>query len=118
MTNAFDFDLEASRVARADGEPVGVCTLGVRGDEAWIGGLGVVAAARREGIGETLMRATLDEARRRGIREVRLEVIRENERAIPPTSGWASRRRGSWMCGRCRARPGGPRRSPQRTRMT
>ncbi len=83
MANAFDYDLGASRVAVRDGERVGVCMLGVRGDEAWIGGLGVVAAARREGIGETLMRATLDEARGLGIREVRLEVIRENERAIP-----------------------------------
>ena len=70
MASAFDLDLEASRVATSGGE-------------GWIGGLGVVAASRRHGIGETLMLATLDEARTRGITEVRLEVIRENERAIP-----------------------------------
>ena len=83
MANAFDYDLEGSRVAVRDGERVGVCMLGARGDEGWIGGLGVVASARREGIGEALMQAVLDEARSRGMREVRLEVIRENTRAIP-----------------------------------
>ena len=83
MARAFDFDLDASRVAMRGGEPVGICVLGVRGEEAWIGGLGVVAAARREGVGETLMLAVLDEARSLGVREVRLEVIRENTRAIP-----------------------------------
>jgi ribosomal protein S18 acetylase RimI-like enzyme len=83
MAAAWDYDLDASRVARRAGEPVGVCVLAVRGDEAWIGGLGVVAAARRAGIGERLMTATLDRARELGVREVRLEVIRENERAIP-----------------------------------
>jgi len=83
MAGAFDFDLDGSRVASGEGEPVGVCVLGLRGDEAWIGGLGVVASARREGIGRALMDAVLDEARSRAVREVRLEVIRENERAIP-----------------------------------
>jgi ribosomal protein S18 acetylase RimI-like enzyme len=83
MAGAFDYDLDTSRVAVRDGEPVGICVLGVRGDEGWIGGLGVVAEARRQGIGETLMLAVLDEARALGLREVRLEVIRENTRAIP-----------------------------------
>ena len=83
MASAFDYDLDGSRVAVRDGERVGVCMLGARGGEGWIGGLGVVASARREGIGDTLMHAVLDEARARGMREVRLEVIRENTRAIP-----------------------------------
>jgi ribosomal protein S18 acetylase RimI-like enzyme len=83
MVRAWDLDLDASRVALRDDEPIGVCMLGVRGDEGWIGGLGVVVPERRHGVGEQLMRAVLDGARARGIREVRLEVIRENERAIP-----------------------------------
>ncbi|MFL5942255.1 MAG: GNAT family N-acetyltransferase, partial [Gaiellaceae bacterium] len=57
MDEAFDLDLDASRIAFRDGEPVGLGNLGVRGEDAWIGGVGVVAAARRSGIGETLMRA-------------------------------------------------------------
>ena len=83
MANAFDYDLGGSRVAVRDGERVGVCMLGARGEEGWIGGLGVVPSARRGGIGDALMRSVLDEARSRGMREVRLEVIRENTRAIP-----------------------------------
>jgi ribosomal protein S18 acetylase RimI-like enzyme len=83
MTKAWDLDLDASRVALRDGEPVGVCMLGLRSDEAWIGGLGVVVGERRRGFGSRLMEAVLDEVRDRDVREVRLEVIRENERAIP-----------------------------------
>jgi ribosomal protein S18 acetylase RimI-like enzyme len=83
MTKAWDLDLDASRVALRDGEPVGLCMLGLRGDEGWIGGLGVVVGARRGGIGVRLMEAVVEEARARRVRELRLEVIRENERAIP-----------------------------------
>jgi ribosomal protein S18 acetylase RimI-like enzyme len=82
MVRNLDLDLDASRIAVRGGEPVGVCMLGLRGAEAWIGGLGVVVAERRAGIGRRLMQAVLDEAAARGVREVRLEVIVENERAI------------------------------------
>ena len=58
MESSFDIDLDASRVAFRDGEPVGLANLAVRGDEGWIGGVGVVSAARAaSGVGETLMRA-------------------------------------------------------------
>jgi GNAT superfamily N-acetyltransferase len=76
-----DLDLDGGRVAFHEEAPVGLCMLGVRGDEGWIGGMGVVAEHRREGIGEALMRGVLDEARRRGLRRVRLEVIVQNEAA-------------------------------------
>jgi hypothetical protein len=56
--------------------------LGVRGEEAWFGGVGVVPAARRGGVGEALMRALHEEARERGIRRVWLEVIVENTGAF------------------------------------
>jgi ribosomal protein S18 acetylase RimI-like enzyme len=82
MDDAFDLDLDASRVAFRDGEPVGLGNLGVRGEDAWIGGVGVVAAARRSGIGEALMRALHEEARERGVRRVWLEVIVENTGAF------------------------------------
>ena len=49
-----------------DDEPVGLGNLGVRGRDAWIGGVGVVATARRAGVGEALMRAVHEEARREG----------------------------------------------------
>jgi ribosomal protein S18 acetylase RimI-like enzyme len=81
MVKTFDLDLDASRVALRDGDPVGLANLGVRESRGWIGGVGVVAAARREGIGRMLMDAVHEEARRLGLREVQLEVIEQNEAA-------------------------------------
>lgn len=78
MDDAFDLDLDASRIAYLDGAGVGLANLGVRGEAAWVGGVGVVPAARRSGVGEALMRALHDEARTRGVRRVWLEVIVEN----------------------------------------
>lgn len=78
MQDRFDFDLDASRVAYRDGEPVGLANLAVRGQDAWIGGVGVVMSARRSGIGEALMRAVHEEARSRGVERVWLEVFDTN----------------------------------------
>jgi GNAT superfamily N-acetyltransferase len=82
MQEKFDFDLEASRVAYRDGEPVGLVNLGIRERYAWIGGVGVVTSARRAGVGEALMRAVHEEARSRGVERVWLEVIVENTGAL------------------------------------
>jgi ribosomal protein S18 acetylase RimI-like enzyme len=82
MTEWFDLDLDASRIAFRDGEPVGFGMLGIRGEDAWIGGVGVVPAARRAGIGDALMRALHEEARAHGVRRVWLEVIVENTGAL------------------------------------
>ncbi|HEY1565235.1 MAG TPA: GNAT family N-acetyltransferase [Gaiellaceae bacterium] len=82
MDDAFDIDVEASRVAFRDGEAVGLGNLGVRGEDAWIGGVGVVPPARRSGLGEALMGALHDQARVRGVRRVWLEVIVENTGAF------------------------------------
>ena len=82
MTDAFDLDLDASRIAFRDGEPVGLGNLGLRGDQAWVGGVGVIASARRQGIGETLMHGLHDEAAARGVTQVWLEVIEQNESAF------------------------------------
>ena len=81
MIDWFDLDVDASRVALRDGEPVGFGNLGLRGDEAWIGGVGVVTSARRQGIGELLMEALHDEAAARGVKQVWLEVIEQNDAA-------------------------------------
>ena len=82
MEKAFDLDLDASRIAFREGEPVGIANLGLRGEDAWIGGVGVLPAARRSGVGETLMRTLHEQARERGIRRVWLEVIVENTGAF------------------------------------
>jgi GNAT superfamily N-acetyltransferase len=82
MDNAFDLDLDASRIAYRGAEPVGLGNLGLRGEDAWIGGIGVVSTARRSGVGEALMRALHEQARERGVRRIWLEVIVENTGAL------------------------------------
>jgi predicted GNAT family N-acyltransferase len=78
MVDAWDIDLARSRVALRDDELVGIVNLGVRGDRGWIGGLGVVPAERRNGIGRGLMEGVLAEAPA----HVTLEVLEQNEPAI------------------------------------
>ncbi len=78
MCEAFDLDLDASCVAWRDGRAVGVALLGLRGDQAWVGGMGVAPAARRAGLGEALMRELIGGARARGARTLRLEVLESN----------------------------------------
>jgi N-acetylglutamate synthase-like GNAT family acetyltransferase len=82
MDNAFDLDLDASRIAYRGGEPVGLGNLGLRAEDGWIGGIGVVSAARRSGVGEALMGALHEQARERGVRRIWLEVIVENTGAL------------------------------------
>ena len=82
MDDAFDLDLDASRIAFRDGEPVGLANLGLRGEDGWIGGVGVVPSARRSGVGEALMHGLHEQARERGVRRVWLEVIVENTGAL------------------------------------
>jgi GNAT superfamily N-acetyltransferase len=82
LSTVFDDDLDASRVALVSGEPAGICKLAIRGDRGWIAGVGVAVPHRGAGVGEALMRAVLEEARSRGLREVWLEVLVQNEPAI------------------------------------
>jgi ribosomal protein S18 acetylase RimI-like enzyme len=81
MVESWDLDLDASPVAFVDGEPVGFAFLGVRGSSGWIGGMGVVPEARRQGVGRAVMHGVLDEARRRGLEDVWLEVLVQNDPA-------------------------------------
>ena len=82
LTETYDLDRDASRIAVRAGEPVGLANLGLRGPDAWIGGVGVVPGARRHGVGRALMHAVHEEARSRGVERVWLEVIVENTEAI------------------------------------
>ena len=82
MVDVFDLDLSRSLVA-VDGErPVGLANLGRRGGRTWLGGVGVVPDHRGSGVGESLTRMLLDQAREAGAREMVLEVIVENAPAI------------------------------------
>jgi ribosomal protein S18 acetylase RimI-like enzyme len=78
MVEAWDIDLAKSRVAFEARKPVGLALLAVRDDRSWIGGMGVVASARRRGFGRALMEGVLAQPSSL----VTLEVIEENEAAI------------------------------------
>jgi ribosomal protein S18 acetylase RimI-like enzyme len=82
MSQTWDDDLDASRVALVDDQPAGICKLAIRGERGWIGGVGVAPPHRGKGIGEALMRAAIDAGRTRGLRELWLEVLTPNEPAI------------------------------------
>lgn len=80
--NDFDVDLKYSSVVRdADGQVLGLCMLGLRGDIAWITRLGVLPSTRRTGAGSALMDSMLKNADALGMRETHLEVIKNNEPA-------------------------------------
>lgn len=83
MNRSFDFDREASRVIVAEGEPVALAMLGHRGRHGWVGGMGVVAGARRHGYGRRVMGLVIERARALGIVDLDLEVLTQNREAIP-----------------------------------
>ena len=82
LTETYDLDRAASVIAVRDGRRVGLANLGLRGRDAWVGGVGVVPAERRRGTGRRLMHALHENARSHGAERVWLEVIVENSGAI------------------------------------
>ena len=91
----------------------------MRGEDAWIGGVGVVSEARRSGVGEALMRALHEQARERGVQRVWLEVIVENTGAFALYEKLGYEQCRTSRSGRCRRpkatrRPRGP--APRRRR--
>ena len=82
LTETCDLDRAASVIAVRDGQRVGLANLGLRGRDAWVGGVGVVPAERRRGIGRRLVQALHENAREQGVERVWLEVIVENTGAI------------------------------------
>ena len=80
---SFDLDFAGSRIVVAEGRPVAFGMLGVRGRRGWVGGMGVIPSARRRGHGERVMRALIEESQKRQFETLGLEVLVENEKAIP-----------------------------------
>jgi len=76
-----DIDLACSRVV-VDGAPASLALMGRRGPEAWLGGMGTAAAARRRGLGERALAAALEAVAAAGVRTVWLEVLMPNTAAI------------------------------------
>ena len=77
-----DIDTASSCVALLGELPVGVAFLAVRGQRGYICGMGVRQDHQGKGIGDLLMRAVLHNASTLNLRDVTLEVVDANFRAI------------------------------------
>ena len=69
-------------VAEEDGTVVAYAGLAAMPDEAYVQTIGVEPAHQRRGLGATLLTALLDDAKRRGLPRVGLEVRVDNAPAI------------------------------------
>jgi GNAT superfamily N-acetyltransferase len=74
-------DLDHSLLAFDVDTFVGIALLGIRGNEGWCGGLGVVPEHRSSGRGSEITSRFIDEARNCGCRRLTLEVLTSNQAA-------------------------------------
>ncbi|AKQ67511.1 Acetyltransferase, gnat family [Myxococcus hansupus] len=74
--------LEDSRVARVEGEPVGLVLMARRGRVSRVAGMGVLPVWRNRRLGGAMLRPLMDEARARGDARMVLEVIEQNAPAV------------------------------------
>jgi ribosomal protein S18 acetylase RimI-like enzyme len=83
-----DPDTDFLLAAQDNGPPAGVCQLRYRlsiwtgADDCWLEDLFVHAAARRAGLGRTLVSAALERAEARGCRRIELDVNERNTEAL------------------------------------
>ncbi len=73
--DTYDVDLDASVVALYGEEPLGICMLGLREGRAWLTRLGVLPTSRRHGAGRAMTEYCVEQAARRGLPVIYLEVI-------------------------------------------
>jgi len=76
--NNYDVDLDASAVAVAGDQILGLAMLGVRPGHTWITRLGVLPVKRRYGTGRLLMEYLIAQSRRLQADYIVLEVIKNN----------------------------------------
>jgi ribosomal protein S18 acetylase RimI-like enzyme len=74
----YDVDMDASAVAVAGDQILGIVMLGVRPKHTWITRLGVLPVKRRCGAGQLLMEHLIEQSRRLKVDYVILEVIKGN----------------------------------------
>jgi ribosomal protein S18 acetylase RimI-like enzyme len=75
-------DLSRSPVLEAGGEPVGLATVGMRGERAYCKGFGIVVPFRGRGLAALLCAEVIRQARLAGARTLQLGVLKQNERAV------------------------------------
>ena len=78
----YNIDLDLSRIALVDGQPIGLGFLGRRNQHGWIGGLGVVPTHRRQGIARQIMLDLLQQGQTLSLSQIQLEAITLNDPAI------------------------------------
>lgn len=76
-----DIALDRSPVA-VDGKPSAFALLGVRGPDAWIGGMATTPAHRRTGLARRMLDAAIAAAAEAGCETVWLEVVDRNAAAL------------------------------------
>jgi ribosomal protein S18 acetylase RimI-like enzyme len=77
-----NIDLTASRVLLADDKPSGIALIARRGWTSRLAAMGNATEIRGSGAGSWFMEKLIDDACQRGDREMVLEVIEQNERAL------------------------------------
>lgn len=84
MLHKDGIDLSASRVLLADSQPTGIALIAPRGARrvSRLAAMGIAKEIRGKGAGSWLMNALIDEACKRGDKEMVLEVIEQNEPAV------------------------------------
>jgi ribosomal protein S18 acetylase RimI-like enzyme len=75
-------DLELSRIAFRDDQPVATGFITQRGWSSRLAGMGVIKSERRHGVGKYLVQHLVEDAKARGDHKMVLEVIEQNEGAI------------------------------------
>lgn len=94
FVRSHDIDLDFSLAAHFDGKLIGIAQLGRRGDHGWVAGVSVRPDHRRHGVARALMQELAQRAREAGLRELRLEVLYQNDaaRQLYEDLGWRSKR--------------------------
>lgn len=82
MARQDSVDLLASRVWLRDGQPVAVLLQATRGWRGRLAGMGVISAARHQGVGAHAVAAWIADARAHGLHSLGLEVIGANAPAL------------------------------------
>ena len=75
-------DLGRSPILYAGDEPVGLATVGLRGDRAYCKGFGIVVPFRGRGLAGLLCGEVIRQSRLAGARTLQLGVLKQNERAV------------------------------------
>ena len=82
MLRKDNIDLESSRVLLAEGQSHGIALIARRGGNSRLAAMGITTEIRGKGAGSWLIEKLIQEARKRGDREMVLEVIESNEPAV------------------------------------